>query len=338
MGISERKEQIVHAVVDNYISNCTPISSSEIKNNYLPDCSSATIRNELASLEDMGYLSQPHTSAGRVPTAQAYKLYVDKLMPKQKLSSSDIKIINNYFDKKVTEIDKLLQNTAKVISEITNLTSLAVKENIEEDEIKSIQIIKISNSSALVVVVTKLNVYKDAVVEIAEDASEAYCGVASNIATTSFAGHTIKEVINSNDLIMEITQEYEAMFAKIVEVLRNYTNDNDNVMFEGKLKMLQQPEYSNVQKAKAMLDTLEAKEKLTAVLHEQVGNISININEDVNDHALPECAIVTTSLNVGGKSVGKAGVIGPIRMDYSKILSVLNYINSITNVFDKEDK
>ena len=117
MGISERKEKILQAVVDSYIVSCEPISSSTIRQTYLPELSSATIRNELATLEEMGYLEQPHTSAGRVPTAQAYRLYVDKLMPRRKLSKSELSIVKQYFNEKITEIDDILKNTAKVISE-----------------------------------------------------------------------------------------------------------------------------------------------------------------------------------------------------------------------------
>lgn len=338
MELSDRKEKIVQAVVDNYISKCTPISSSEIKDEYLPALSSATIRNELAALEDMGYLIQPHTSAGRVPTAQAYKLYVEKLMPRQKISQSDINIIKNYFGKKITEIDELLKNTAKVISEITNLAGVAVKENVHEAQIQNIKIVKISQESALVIVVTNLDIFKDAVVDIPDSVSDDYCDAASSLVTDAFAGHTMGEVIEPNTIIRQVKAEYEEIFEKVVEVLKNYTYGNDEIVLEGGLKILQQPEYSNVDKARAVLKALETKEKLDTALHEQIGDISININPGSGDDDMPGYAIVTTNVNAGGVNVGKAGVIGPMRMDYSKIVSVLNYINSVVNVFGDGNK
>lgn len=338
MGLSERKEKIVQAVVDNYISKCTPISSSEIRDAYLPTLSSATIRNELAALEEMGYLAQPHTSAGRVPTTQAYKLYVEKLMPKQKLSKDDIGIIKKYFGKKITEIDDLLRNTAKVISEITNLTGVAVKENVRDAQIQNIKIVKIASSHALVIVVTNLDVFKDAVVDIAETVSDDYCDTASSLVTDAFAGHTIDEVLAPNSIIKKIKSEYEEIFDKVLEVLENYSSDkSDDVLLEGGFKIFQQPEYSSVDKAKAMLEALEAKQQLSSIIHDGNDDISIKISDTGGEDGLPECAIVTTNVNAGGVNVGKAGVIGPIRMDYSKIVSVLSYISNIVDIFSKGD-
>ena len=112
MGLSGRKEKILQAVVDSYINSCEPISSAEIKEQHLPALSTATIRNELAALEEMGYLVQPHTSAGRIPTAEAYRLYVERLMPKRKLTRSELKTVKRYFNRKITELDDILKNTA----------------------------------------------------------------------------------------------------------------------------------------------------------------------------------------------------------------------------------
>ncbi|MDE6966574.1 MAG: hypothetical protein K2O94_06315, partial [Clostridiales bacterium] len=138
MGLTGRKEKILQAVVDGYIENCQPVSSSEIREKHLPALSSATIRNEMAALEEMGYLTQLHTSSGRVPTAEAYRLYVEKLMPRRKLTRSELKIVKRYFNKKVTELDDVLKSTAKVISEITNLTSVAYVQNAEDATVLNI--------------------------------------------------------------------------------------------------------------------------------------------------------------------------------------------------------
>lgn len=337
MELSDRKEKIIQAVVDNYISKCTPISSSEIKDGYLPALSSATIRNELAALEEMGYLAQPHTSSGRIPTVEAYKLYVDKLMPRQRLTKEDIKTVKKYFGKKITEIDELLKSTAKVISEITNLTGVAVKENVRGAQIQNIKIIKIAQGSALVIVVTNLDIFKDAVVDIAESVSDDYCDAASGLVTDAFAGHTVEEVLSPDSIIKKVKKEYEEIFSKVIEVIKNYTYDKpDDVMLEGGFKIFQQPEYASVEKARAMLEVLEAKQQLSSMIHDQSGNnITFKITESDGSGGLPECAIVTTNVNSGGVSVGKAGVIGPIRMDYSKIVSVLSYIGNIIDVFSK---
>ena len=322
MGISGRKEKIIQAVVDSYIVSCEPISSAEIKENYLPDLSSATIRNELAALEEMGYLAQPHTSSGRVPTAEAYRLYVDKLMPKRKLSRSELKVINRYFDHKITEIDAILKNTAKVISEITNLTSVAVIPDI--------------TSSALVVIVTNLGILKDATVEIASALGDEYFTVASNFISAAFKGKTIGEIIQPDDLIEEIKKEYRQLFKAIIKIIRDYVEEGGvgDIVLEGSTKILSQPEYANVEKARAMLEMLEAKEQLVPML-KSPENVSLNIKigrDNEMADGVPECAIVTANYQVNGVTIGNAGVIGPIRMDYSKVVSVLDYIGKTLNV------
>lgn len=336
MGISSRKEKIIQAVVDSYIVSCEPISSAEIKENYLPDLSSATIRNELAALEEMGYLEQPHTSAGRVPTADAYRLYVDKLMPKRKLSRSELKVINSYFDHKITEIDTILKNTAKVISEITNLTSVAVIPDITGAVVDNIKIVKLTDSSALVIIVTNLGVLKDATVEIASSLGDDYFMIASNFISSAFHGRTIGEILEPDRVIEEIKAEYEKLFKAIIKIIKDYVENGGigDVVLEGSTKILDQPEYANVNKARAMLEMLEAKEQLVPILKspENVNlNIKIGKDNEMGD-GMPECAIVTANYQINGVTIGNAGVIGPIRMDYSKVVSVLDYIGKTLNV------
>lgn len=333
MGLSERKEKIIRAVIDNYVDSCQPVSSADIQTNYLPSLSTATIRNELAALEEMGYLDQPHTSAGRVPTPAAYKLYVEKLMPKRELSSEELEIIRKYFDSKITEIDDVLRSTAKVISEITNLTGVACFPNVGEAVIRNVRIVRITDEMALVVIVTDRGVLKDATVTVPSEVSDDYFNTASNFATGAFGGHRIDDVREPESLITQIKDEFRMVFNTIVEILEGYLSDSEqhHILLEGSSNLLEQPEYSNVDKAKAMLRMLESKEKLAPVLDRDIG-LTINItNEGESAEDAPECAIVTANLSTHGVNIGKAGVIGPIRMDYSKIVSVLDYIGKTVN-------
>lgn len=341
MAISERKEKIIQAVVDSYIVSCEPISSAEIKENYLPNLSSATIRNELSALEEMGYLAQPHTSAGRVPTAEAYRLYVDKLMPKRKLSKSELKVINSYFDHKITEIDEILRSTAKVISEITSLTGVAVIPNIYGATIESVKIVKITEKSALVIIVTNYGVLKDATITLESDLDEQYYAKASNFISSAFHGRKVSEVVENDKCIDEIVEEYRLLFDEIVKVITTYIENGGvgDIVLEGSTKILGHPEYSNVKKAKAMLEMMERKEHLAPVLAGKKDvslNITIGSENEIAD-GVPECAIVTANYTVGGVPIGNAGVIGPIRMDYSKVVSVLDYIGKTLNELPEPD-
>ncbi len=331
MGLTSRKEKILQAIVDGYIENCQPVSSAEIKEKHLPALSTATIRNEMAALEEMGYLTQPHTSSGRVPTAEAYRLYVEKLMPRRKLSRSELKIVKRYFNKKVTELDDMLKSTAKVISEITNLTSVAYVQSAEDATVTNIRIVRISDSTALIIIVTDLGVLKDTTVSIGSGVSDEYCDQASKFVTEVFGGRKISEINKPKSIVTEVKKEYRQVFKTIIRILKSYSHEEmfSDIVLEGSSKILEQPEYANLQKAKAMLEFLDAKEELVPVLQNSDDmNISIKIGKDneIRD-GMPECAIVTASYNINGVTVGNAGVIGPIRMDYSKVVSVLDYLS-----------
>lgn len=336
MEISGRKEKILQAVVDSYINSCEPISSAEIKEHHLPALSTATIRNELAALEEMGYLVQPHTSAGRIPTAEAYRLYVERLMPKRKLTRSELKTVKRYFNRKITELDDVLKNTAKVISEITNLTSVAYAQDITDAVIHNIKIVKVTNTTALVIIVTSLGILKDATLSVGANVDDEYCNSTGAFMTEVFENHTIDEVLKPNSLIKKVKKEYEQVFKTVLKILRSYSHEEmiSDIVLEGSAKILEQPEYSNLQKAKAMLEILDAKEELVPVLKNNDDmNLSIKIGRD-NEirEGMPECAIVTASYSINGVNIGQAGVIGPIRMDYPKVISVLDYIGKTINM------
>ena len=342
MAISSRKEKIIQAVVDSYIVSCEPISSAQIKSDYLPELSSATIRNELAALEEMGYLEQPHTSAGRVPTAEAYKLYVNKLMPRHRLTKSELKVMNSYFDRKITEIDDMLRSTAKMISEISGLTSVAMIPDLRGAVIESVKIVKLNSTSALVIIVTNLGVLKDAKIELNSDRPESYFAAASEFISDAFGGHTIGEAVDPDELIEGVKREYENLFKAIIDILEDYVENGGvgDIVLEGSSKILDQPEYTNVKKARAMLGMLEEKYRLPAMFKTQDGvDFSVRIGKE-NEIAegVPECAIVTMSYKVNGVSVGNAGVIGPIRMDYSKVLSVLDYVGKTLGADEDKEK
>ncbi len=329
MAISDRKEKILKAVVERYIVSCEPISSSEIRDENLPELSSATIRNELAALEEMGYLAQPHTSAGRVPTAEAYRLYVDKLMPRKKLSSKELKLVKKYFSGKITEMDDILKKSAKLISEITDLTGVAVSHGIKDAVIENIKIVKLAEKMALVVIVTDQGVLKDGFVELEDSLPEDYFAKASGFISSCFRGYSLKEFDKPNKIIKNITREYERLFEVIYKLIRDYAagNMDCDVVLEGSTKLLDQPEYATVDKAKTMLELLETKDQLVPLIDSGSGvSLNIRIGKDENGADMPDCAVVSASYSVGGVNIGNVGVIGPMRMNYAKVVSVLDYI------------
>jgi heat-inducible transcriptional repressor len=329
--LSSRKEQILKSLIEDYIDSAAPVSSAVIQQRHLPDLSSATIRNELAALEEMGYLHQPHTSAGRVPTSAAYELYVDRLMPRRKLSREEIRTIKQHFNRKMLSLKEVLTATAKVISEVTHYTSLACVNDVTDAVIKNVRIVKITPTSALVIVVTDMGILKDAIVTLDEEYTDEYFNAVSELAMQAFGNHSIREVMRPGRLIKSTIKDYTKFFDAILDILKKYNSriDADDVVLEGTSKILEYPEYANVTKAKALLNTLDARQELVEVLDTDSSmRLNVSIGSDKSE-AFGDCAIVTVNYVVDGKSVGKAGVIGPLRMDYSKVVSVLDYVSKV---------
>ncbi len=333
MALSARKEKILRAVVDNYINTAVPVSSKELAEKHMPGLSSATIRNELSALEEMGYLVQPHTSSGRVPTSDAYKLYVDKLMPRRKLTRSELNVIKKYFSAQIGEIEDVLKKTAKVLSEITNYTSVTVMPKMHDALVKNIKFVSLDPYSMLVVIVTDGGVIKDTVVELDESISEEYLSAAAKFISKAFYNRPLFEVLDPDNAIKEEIESYRTFYAYVTEILEHYFSDEDTdegrVMLEGSSKLLDYPEYSDVNKAKTLFQVLDAREKLYPLIKESGEmDFSIKIGSAAGG-GLEDCAIVTANYSIDGKTVGTQGVIGPIRMDYPLVISVLDSIGKV---------
>lgn len=334
MGLTARKEKILQAVIDNYITTAVPVSSKELSEKHMPQLSSATIRNELSALEEMGYLMQPHTSSGRVPTAEAYKLYVDKLMPRRKLTRPELNVIKKYFNSQVGEIEDVLKKTAKVLSEITNYTSVTLMPKIRDALVKNIKFVSLDAYSMLVVIVTDSGVIKDTVVELDESLPEDYFDAAAKLISKVFYNRPLYEILNPENAVNEEIDRYKAFFAYVTEILEHYFADEDTagggrVILEGSSKLLEYPEYSDVSKAKTLFQVLDAREKLYPLLRDaNEMDFSVKIG-NAGGEGLQDCAIVTAKYSIDGREVGTQGVIGPIRMDYPLVISVLDSIGKV---------
>ena len=333
-NLTTRKAKILKSIVEDYINQAEPISSSDIKLRHLPEFSSATIRNELSALEEMGYLYQPHTSSGRVPTKEAYKLYVEKLMPKHKLSKAELNLIKSQFNQQMIQIKDVLKKTAHVISQVTNYTSLAFVNDISEAVIENIKIVKLTPKTALVIVVTNLGVLKDATVDMEEEMDDTYFDAISKLSMQAFGGRKIAQVMKPDNAIKQTLKGYKKIFDTIIDIIKKYYEQAgaEDFVLEGASKLLEYPEYSNITKAKSIIAMLEAKEQLLPAL-KTTDNVQLNISIGKDDKcdSLSDCAVITANYTLNGKNIGQAGVIGPIRMDYSKVVSVLDYVGKTIN-------
>ena len=333
---SDRRKKILESVVDSYISEGEPVSSSTIRDKYFPDISSATIRNELALLEDMGYLMQPHISAGRIPSSLAYRYYVDNLLTLDN-EAGDLDELKERFDTHLSGVEEIVRNTAKVISDVTNYTSVVVL-NPLTTVINRLKLVDLGDGSALVIIVTDAGIIRDQLIEIDGDMTEDYLNQATKILNEIFNGRTLGEIRDNDDMVDERISDYRRLFEGIIDVLKRYREKSGKqVYLEGTNKIFDYKEYEDVDNVKNFMSVIDAKDKLHELIEENNDiEFSVKIGKEEGD-GLTHMALVTAKYSINGKEIGHAGVIGPERMDYKKVIKVLGQISSTLKTLS-EDK
>lgn len=331
MKLSDRKKKILQYVVDDYIATAQPVSSKVITEKYMTDISSATVRSELAGLEELGYLTQLHTSSGRVPSIDAYRVYVTELMDKGKLSSKELGIIKNTFKNHADNIETVVQNAVKVISELTDYTSVAVTGHNSKEKILKIDLFRHKADQALLLIVTESTLIRDKFINIPEGMTEAQVEHAGKLISDIFTGKELGEVLNVSESVKNEFKEYREIFGSIIEAIEEYiSKDNVSVVMEGEGKILNHPEYSDSRKVKDFLSVVTSKDKLKELLVDDNDNIEINIKIGGEEGDMPsDCSLVTATYSASGVKIGSYGVIGPLRMDYQKVISVLEGVGKI---------
>jgi len=332
MKLSDRKRKILQLVVDDYISTAQPVSSKSITEKYMKDISSATVRSELAQLEELGYLSQLHTSSGRVPSVEAYKLYVAELMDKSKLSTKEVGIIKNAFRDHADNLEAVVQNAVRVISDLTDYTSVAYTSYNEKEKIVKVDIFRFKPTQALLLIVTENTLIRDKYIEVSESMTDSQIAEASKLISRLFVGKDFNEIKALDKVVAEEFASYRDIFESVMNAIEDYVNkSNGNVVMEGEGKILNHPEYNDSQKVKNFLSVVTSKERLVDLLANDSENIEINIKiggEEGKD--MPsDCSLVTATYSASGVKIGTYGVIGPLRMDYQKVVSVLEGVGKI---------
>lgn len=332
MGLSDRKKKILQYVVDDYIETAVPVSSKSLTERHLKNISSATVRNELSALEELGYLTQLHTSSGRVPSAEAYKLYVSDLMVKDKLSTKELDYIKKIFLDKADNLEEVIKNTTKVISELTSYTSVGIQSHDLSEKIVSIKFFRYKPDSALVIIVTELRLLKDNFITVPEGMTDDQLKDAEKVLDNMCKGKTFDEICDMKPEMEDSFMGFKNIFVNVIEALKTYmqTTDEDVVM-AGEDKILDHPEYADIGKIKDFLSVVTSKDKVMNLLVDENHDIKINvkIGADGYDDIPKECSLVTATYSANGTKLGTYGVIGPIRMDYQKVVAVLENVGKI---------
>lgn len=332
MELSDRKKKILQYVVDDYIETAVPVSSKSLTEKHMNNVSSATIRNELSALEELGYLTQLHTSSGRVPSAEAYKLYVSDLMVKDKLTAKELDYIKKIFLDKADNLEEVIRNTTKVISELTSYTSVGMPNKDGKERIESIKFFRFRKDSALVLIVTEVRLLKDNYITVSESMTDEQLADAEKVLCNMFKGRTFEDICNMKPEVEDNFLGYKNIFVNVIEALKTYVETSgEDVVIAGEDKIFEHPDYADVGKIKDFLSVVTSKDKVMNLLVGEDRHIKINvkIGSDGYDEIPKECSLVTATYSANGTPLGTYGVIGPVRMDYQKVVAVLENVGRI---------
>ncbi len=338
MNLSERKLKILQAIIADFISTAEPVGSRTISKKYDLGISPATIRNEMSDLEELGYLTHPHTSSGRVPSEKAYRLYVNEMMNKRELTTAEKDSIAAQLHENVTELENIVQRAAHVLSEITNLTAFALTPRQDQDTLKYINLLPVDEHTVVLMLVSNSGRVSNKAVRLDRPVSEDTLRILAKTMTYNYRGKTLSEAL-ALDIIKDLRTDAEAMAMYEKNIVPSFVKTledmlNVNLYMDGLTNIFSLPEYNDLDKARMFLEMVNKKEDFTRTLINRENGVIITIGNENQDEQLQDCSVITATYHVDGKMVGKIGVIGPTRMQYDEVTSVVEYLtDNISKAF-----
>ncbi|NLJ97104.1 MAG: heat-inducible transcription repressor HrcA [Clostridiales bacterium] len=337
--LDERKIKILQAIIQNYLETGEPVGSRTISKYTDLNLSSATIRNEMSDLEDMGYIIQPHTSAGRIPTDKGYRFYVDLLLLDK---NQEVENMKNILIEKADRLEHLLEQVAKLLAVNTNYVTMVTSPQYKK-KVKFIQLTEIDNKQLLAVIVFEGNIVKNEIIKVSDYLSKEIVLKLNIVLNTFLQGLDLAEI--NLPVITQMKEQagddYRALVNDVLDaIMRSIKEDDDfKVYTSGATNILKYPELSNTEKASELIYTLEEKKMLTDLIQdkmdeEDIRGIQVYIGDETPIESMKDCSVVTATYEVEEGVYGKVGIIGPKRMDYERVVATLqNLMSQLDDIF-----
>ena len=344
--LDDRKVTILKAIIKTYLETGEPVGSRTISKYSELKLSSATIRNEMSDLEEMGYIIQPHTSAGRIPSDKGYRFYVDQIMQEK---DNEVTELRDMMDQKVDKLELVLKKMAQVLAANTKYAAMISGPSYHKTKLKFIQLSKVEEHKLLVVVVVEGNIVKNTMIDIEEELGEQELLNLNILLNSSLNGLTIEEI--NLDIISRLkgdagihSQVVELVLNEVAEAIKAGGEDLQ-IYTSGATNIFRYPELSEGDKASKLIGTLEHKEVLQEFVSEINGEssddtgIQVYIGDETPVQSMKDCSVVTANYDLGGGLRGTVGIIGPKRMDYEKVLGTLrNLMSQLDAAFKKDER
>lgn len=335
MELTERKLKILQAIISDYVKTAEPVGSRTLSKRGDLNISPATIRNEMSDLEEMGYLTHPHTSAGRIPSDKAYRLYVNQLMEKPELSPNDKRDIANELQANINEFDRTIRHAARILSRITNLTSFAVTPTRDEETLKFVNLLPVDDNTVVMMIVSENGDITNNAIRLKRRCSADNLQLLAKSMTYTYRGKTITDVLK-NSMAESFKTNVDAMCGLAEDIMPDFLKTleemlNVQLYMDGLTNIFDIPEYSDIQSAKEFLTMLSQKEEFIRTVIDRGNGTIVTIGEENDDKQMSDYSMITATYTVDGKTVGKIGVIGPKRMKYGEVTSLMEYLTENLN-------
>ena len=341
--LSERKQKILQAVIKNYLDTGEPVGSRTISKYTDLNLSSATIRNEMADLEELGYIMQPHTSAGRIPSDKGYRWYVDKLMNEK---VQEVEEMKEQMLEKADRMEQLLKQAAKVLANNTNYTSMISTPVYNRNKVKFIQLSQVDEEQLIVVVVMEGNIVKNQIVTLEEPLSNEALLKLNMLLNTTLTGMALEEV--NLGLIARLKEQagiHSGVMSSVIDAVANLIQVRDymEIYTSGTTNIFKYPELSDKESAQDIISAFEEKQQLAALVSKTMSqsenkDIQVFIGDETNVEKMKDCSVVTATYELGEGLQGTIGIIGPKRMDYEHVMKTLKTLMAeLDDIFHKDE-
>ena len=340
--LNDRKKKILQLIIEDYISTAEPVGSRTIARKYDLGISPATIRNEMSDLELLGYLEQPHTSAGRIPSAQAYRFYVDSLIEPGSLTDNDMALINGWYKERRRSIDDIFQSTAKILSRMTQNVSMVLANKDTSAVFRYIKFLPLDNTHAILCIVTDDGNIDNCVVEIPlgmrPEEMDYLAGRISRVLEGKGLAEISDELLSA--LHMDVAED-KVLFTSFLQAIKrmNRKQNEQRVFLGGTKQLLNQPEFRDVERVKSLLGILEEEKVVRDLLVAgEDSGLKITIGTENKFTGIQDCSMVQATYRLNGKIVGTMAVLGPTRMEYGKVITVMDYLHKYLKTMFEQDK
>ena len=340
MQMDERKRKILRAIVQDYIATAEPIGSRTIARKFDLGVSSATIRNEMADLEDLGFIEQPYTSAGRIPSDAGYRYFVDCLMDPKVLNDEEKEFIERESTRRIHEIQEVITHTSKLLSELTNLTSLVLGPHKAKSTFGKLHFLPYQPGQVIMVIVKENGAVENHIIEVGENQTAEELQQVAEVFNQKMRGYSLNQVKRSmlHEIYSELSRQ-RLLIDNTLDMLRAILNDSEGeerICLGGTLNMLNQPEFKDLGKVKTLFKLFEENEPLKKLLHPDQEGLNVTIGGENSLKEFKDCSVISATYRVNGLTIGAVGVLGPTRMDYAKVIAIVDFMTrSLTDVLTK---